>query len=221
MKQIKVIVKRIVGVLNIPARIPQFIAKAKNIVLMMTNNPNFPTPYPSNTPTLTAVTADITALETAESTALTKTKGAAEARDVKKSLVMKDLYALLRYIQGVADNSPPNAEAIILSSGFDVKKAGERIKAPFEALNGEVSGTVILRAKSAGIRSSYEWQMSMLPASLKTDSPATQWTDLPSTLQAKTEVSGLTPGSTMQFRYRAVTKSGEGSWSQVVSIIVL
>lgn len=209
---IKNIIKRIIAVLNVPRRIPEFIAKAKNIVTMMTNNTNFPTPYPSNTPALATVTADITALETAESLALTKVKGAAEARDVKKSLVMKDLYALLRYVQGVADNNPASSEAIIMSSGFDVKKGAERIKAPFEALNGSVSGSVVLRAKSAGRRASYEWEMSK---------DNLNWAELPSTLQSKTEVKGLSPGSTMYFRFRAVLTKGESSWSQSVSIVIV
>jgi hypothetical protein len=33
-------------------------------------------------------------------------------------------------------------------------------------------------------------------------------------------VSGLAPGATVQFRYRPVTKVGEGDWSQTVVLIV-
>ena len=32
------------------------------------------------------------------------------------------------------------------------------------------------------------------------------WTDLPDTIQAKTKVSGLTPGQTYYFKQRAITK---------------
>jgi hypothetical protein len=42
----------------------------------------------------------------------------------------------------------------------------------------------------------------------------------PVTLQAKTTVAGLTPGATVQFRYRPVTKAGEGDWSQTVVLLV-
>ena len=49
---------------------------------------------------------------------------------------------------------------------------------------------------------------------------AKTWVTAPSTIQAKTTIPGLTPGSTMQFKYRAVTKTGEGDWSQAVSLIV-
>jgi hypothetical protein len=40
------------------------------------------------------------------------------------------------------------------------------------------------------------------------------------TLQVKTTVAGLVPGSTVQFKCRAVTKTGEGDWSQPVSLMV-
>jgi hypothetical protein len=40
------------------------------------------------------------------------------------------------------------------------------------------------------------------------------------TLQAKTTILGLTPGATVTFRYRGVTKTGEGDWSQLVTVIV-
>jgi hypothetical protein len=35
-----------------------------------------------------------------------------------------------------------------------------------------------------------------------------------------TPVTGLTPASTAQFRYRPVTKAGEGDWSQTVVLLV-
>jgi len=43
---------------------------------------------------------------------------------------------------------------------------------------------------------------------------------MPSTLQAKTTLSGLTPGATVMFRSRGVTLTGEGDWSQPTSIVV-
>jgi hypothetical protein len=46
------------------------------------------------------------------------------------------------------------------------------------------------------------------------------WTPLPVTLQAKTTRTGLAVASIPQFRYRAVTKGGEGDWSQPVSVVV-
>lgn len=212
MPEVSTIVRRIKAVMNSPRGIPQFIAKAKNIVMMMMNNPNFPPPFPSDTPSLNTVSADILALEDAESLALTKAKGTADARDVKKETVMRHLRALMRYVQGVADNDIENAEAIIFSAGFDVKRFTLPVKPALAALNGKVSGTILLRAKATARRASYEWQMS---------ADKINWTLLPVTLSAKTEVNGLARGAAVYFRFRAVTKNGEASWSQVVSVIVV
>jgi hypothetical protein len=82
----------------------------------------------------------------------------------------------------------------------------------FAAKPGATSGSVHLVTDAAARRASYEWQYS-------TDAGKT-WVSAPSTLQAKTVVAGLTPGVTVLFRYRAVTKSGEGDWSQPQSLIV-
>jgi beta-xylosidase len=70
-----------------------------------------------------------------------------------------------------------------------------------------VPGTAHLVAKSAGHRSTYEWQYSF---DQKT------WTAMPVTLQAKTDVGGLTSGTTYAFRVHPVLKAGEAMWSQVV-----
>jgi hypothetical protein len=75
-----------------------------------------------------------------------------------------------------------------------------------------VSGSVKLITKSSGTRSGYEWEYSL-------DGGKT-WVNAPVTLQAKTTVAGLTPGATVQFRYRPVTKGGEGDWSQTVVLLV-
>jgi hypothetical protein len=68
-----------------------------------------------------------------------------------------------------------------------------------------------LIAKAAAHRASYEWQYSTDPKT---------WTVLPVTVQAKTDVVGLTVGTTYSFRVRPVTLTGEGNWTQVVSLNV-
>jgi hypothetical protein len=42
----------------------------------------------------------------------------------------------------------------------------------------------------------------------------------PCTLQAKTTLTGLPVGSTVEFRYRPVVKTGEGDWSQTVTLVI-
>jgi hypothetical protein len=43
---------------------------------------------------------------------------------------------------------------------------------------------------------------------------------VPVTLQAKTDIGGLTSGTTYSFRVRPVLKTGESPWSQVVTMLV-
>ena len=205
------IIRRKLAALNLPQQVPNLMSHAKNIVLAMTGNTIFPEPYPTNVPSLATVTAVIASLDAAETTALSKAAGSVEARDAQKEILLKDLHALLYFVQGIADNDPTNAETIIKSAGMDIKHPGSRVKHDFNASHGDVSGTVKLFTRSAAKRASYKWQIS-------TDNNT--WTDLPVTIKCKTTVTGLTPGTLYYFRSIAVTKEGEGSVSQVVSIIV-
>ena len=201
-------IKRAVATLKMPRKMADYIAYVKAIIEAMTGNAFFPTPVPA----LTTVTTDVNALDAAESVALNRGKGSAGARDVQKAVVDKDLYGLQAYVQGLADADPKNSIAIIESAGMGVKKAGIRIKGDFEAKHGKTSGSVILSVKSAGQRSSYEWEVS---------NDGVNWRELPDSIKSRTTVSGLTPGTTFYFRSRSITKNGEGSWSQVASIVVI
>jgi cation transport regulator ChaB len=113
----------------------------------------------------------------------------------------------------VREHLPTHAQDIfreafepIHRAGMAVKKLTARNKADLAVTPGPVPGTAHLVAKSAGHRSAYEWQYSL---DQKT------WTAMPVTLQAKTDVSGLTSGTTYAFRFRPVLKAGEATWSQV------
>ena len=70
---------------------------------------------------------------------------------------------------------------------------------------------LIAKAERGG-RASYEWQ---------TSRDGIAWTNMPSTLQAKTSLAGLTPGDLVYFRVRAIIKGGAKDWSAAISIIVM
>jgi hypothetical protein len=199
---------RLTIALILPKIVALLIVFAENIVKRMTGNPYFPTP----TPTLAVVTAAIDDLRAAEAAAVARTKGAASARNQKRTALVSQLHALRGYIQTVADADPGNAAAIIESAGVAIRKTPARPAQVLAAKPGRISGQATVTAPIAARRASYEWQYS-------TDGGKT-WIAMPGTLQAKTSVSGLTPLSTVQFRYRAVTKAGEGDWSQPVSLTV-
>jgi hypothetical protein len=85
-------------------------------------------------------------------------------------------------------------------------------KAPLTAKQGTTSGTVKLAAKAAGPRASYEWEWS-------TDGGKT-WMQLPPTVQSKTTLTGVAPGTNAEFRFRSVTKAGVSSSRQTVTLLV-
>jgi len=191
-------------------RIGDYILKAKAIVLDLGNNLVF---FPTPTPPLPGVTTDIGKLETAQTLADTRVVGSAAARDIRYNITNTEIHGLLNYVQTQADNAidETTAIAIINASGFSLKVNGVHVKPPLAVKQAAATGSVILTAKSAGNRASYDWQMS-------TD--GTTWTDLESTLQAKTTVSGLTVDVRTYFRFRAILPDGTGSWSALVSIVV-
>ena len=159
-----------------------------------------------------SIVTAMTALHDAESAALARTKGAVAARNDKRLALVTLLQQLRNYVQTVADTNLETSATVIQSAGIAVRKTPAHKPRTFSAEQGAISGSARLVAASAGRRASYEWQYS-------TDGGKT-WLVAPSTLQAKTTVTGLVPGATVEFRYRAVTKIGEGNWSQTVQLIV-
>jgi hypothetical protein len=194
--------------LKLPTRIQALITYAGGIVKALTGNPSFPTLVPM----LVTLTAAIVELQTAETAALARTKGAVITRDEKRTALVQLLQQLKGPIQAAADANLENGASIIASAGVEVKKTMVRSPRVFGAKPGAVTGTAKLFTASAGHRASYEWEYS-------TDGGKT-WVTTPVTLQAKTTVLGLTAGTTVQFRYRPVTKTREGNWRQPVSLPV-
>jgi hypothetical protein len=177
--------------LNLPKPVPALITFANSVVHAMTNHPAFATP----SPTLAAVTAAIADLQSAETGAIGRAKGAVATRNEKRVVLVSLLVQLKAYVQSTADADADNSASIIQSSGIAVRKSTVRTPRVFAATQGALSGEVKLITKAASNRASYDWQYSV-------DGGKT-WVDAPSTLQAKTTVSGLAAGTTVQFRYRA------------------
>jgi hypothetical protein len=74
-----------------------------------------------------------------------------------------------------------------------------------------VSGSVVVVAKAAGDRASYEWQYSRL---------GEPWIDGSPTRQAKKMLDGLVPGRVYPSRVRTVTREGGSDFGNGVSFIV-
>ena len=201
-------VHRSIAVLKLPRPVGALITLAAGIVTAMTGNAAFTTPSPA----LAIVLSAITALQVAETAALSRIKGAVVARNDKRAALELLLRELRDYVQHLADGDPENSAALIVSAAMAVKRARVTPPRAFTVSPGPVSGSAKLVVPSAGRRVFYEWATS-------TDGGKT-WTPSPSTLKTRTVIPGLAVGSTVEFRTRTVTKAGEGDWSQTLSLLV-
>ncbi len=200
---------RILAVLLLPAKVLDLLKAAQAIVTAMTGNPHFPAPVPP----LNTVTGLITTLAQAEQATATRAKGTVQARNAARRALVQALGSLKAYVQNIADAAlPEDAANIVTSAGMTPKKATTHVKPPFAATAGALSGSVKLTVRSAGRRASYEWQSSI--------DGAKTWVDATPSLQARTTITGLPVGSTVQVRFRAIIKGGPGNWSQPLSIVV-
>jgi hypothetical protein len=199
---------RVFVALNLPLSVPKLIKVTQGIVAALTSNPHIPSPNPS-VPTLTTA---LEALVTAEGATKTRAAGTVGARNVARTNLLSLLQASKAGVQQVADANPEQGEAIVTSAGMAIRKTPAHTKPPFAAKQGAVSGTAVLAARAAAVRASYEWEWS--------GDGGKTWTAVPPTLQAKTEIPGLPVATTVQFRFRAVTKAGAGDWSQPTSLLV-
>ncbi len=194
--------------LNLSKSALALIAFTKSVIQSMTGNAYFPNPQP---PLATVQTA-LDELMSAEAAATKRALGAVATRNEKRTVLVALLEELRVSVQKVADANPEQAPSVINSAGMPVRKPAVRKPRVFSAVQGAVSGTVKLIVPSAGHRSSYDWQWS-------SDGGKT-WQLLPSTIQARTTVTGLPPATNASFRYRAVTKTGVADWSEVISLLV-
>jgi hypothetical protein len=197
-----------VAILNLPKATSELLTFARGIHSAMDGNAYFPNPDPP----LTVVSANIDALEEAETKAATRARGAAELRDVKKKRVKDDLTHICDYVQSVVEASPNGTgAAIIKSAGMSVKKVAQRSYPEISAKNADVSGKVLLAAKSVGRGAVYVWEYS---------ADRSTWTALPESMLTRAEIAGLNSACTYYFRFRAFTRAGWQDYSQVVSLLV-
>lgn len=203
------VVKRVIAVLDFPKDIDDFITYANGIHDSMLASPFFAALLPK----INTLRTDITTLTNAHNGLQTKPPTTTKAqRDAALIIVQNDLRGLKSDVQNLADATPADAENIITSAGMKVKKQGAINKQDFTVKDGEVSGSATLIAKGIeAARGAHDWA--------KSDDGVT-WTPLTPTLAATTVASGLTRGSIVKFRHRAILKDGPGDWSQPEEFVV-
>jgi hypothetical protein len=178
------------------------------IVDRVTGNPWFPSPFPP----LAKVVAAAKALNDAETAVLTRTRGLAVKRDEARAVLVSLLEQLRAYVEGIANENPEQAQAIIEGAAMDMVTSHRRGVLPFRVKPGRTSGSARIDVKAGPKGSSYRFQ--------KSADGGKTWVDLPATMQANTTVPDLVPGATYLFRYRVVRRKGQGDWSEPLSFVV-
>jgi hypothetical protein len=198
--------QRAIVALKIRRRNNDRIHYARSVAAAITGNSHFPSP----TPTIAEFEARVDDADEAQARVLIGPIGSAAQRNAKLAAVQSDLERLRIYVQTVADAST-EARAIIASAGMSVKRPGLHDKQPLAVKQGLVSGSVVVVAKAAGDRATYEWQYSQV---------GEPWIDMEPTRQAKKIIDGLVPGRSYQFRVRSVTQAGRSDFGHAVSFLV-
>jgi hypothetical protein len=197
------------AVLLLPKSAKELLTFGKAVHDAMADNPSFPSPNPP----LNVFKVHLDSLDGSETKAAARAKGAAMERDAMMKQVINDLFHLRDYVQGVAETIPipEKAAAVITSAFMSIRKAPQRVTPPLTAKNTGVPGRVVLAAKPVAAVASYYWEHS---------SDQVTWTPVPETMQARTTIDGLPWAKVSHFRFRALTRTGKGDYSQVVSLLV-
>jgi hypothetical protein len=191
----------------------QLISFALNIISKMTGNSNFATPNPS----LSAITTAVGALQTAYDNAQGGGPAQTSLMHQKRIALELLLTTLGHYVEDCANN-PANAatgtEAIILSSGLNMKHISPRQKQVFSANHGTTQGSVILVADSI-VRGTHEWQYTndLTNPSL--------WIAVTPTIKASVTITGLERFKTYYFHHRVLLADGYSEWENPVELTVI
>ncbi|MEI9934992.1 MAG: fibronectin type III domain-containing protein [Ferruginibacter sp.] len=185
--------------------VPERIQLSKNIVIKMTGNAKFTTPVP----TLTSITAAITALETAYEAASDGGKSKTALVNIQNEALNVLMAQLAVYVQQASAGDG----ITIFSSGMEVraiKTPSQPLTAPLalKALMGALEGTVALKWQHVTGAKSYLIQQSA-------DGNAT-WTIVSSSTKSNAIVTGFIPNGKMWFRVAAVGPKGQGPWCDAV-----
>lgn len=196
------------GISGLP--IPKKIIRTRFFVTSMAGNPNFTAP----SPTLASITIAVNALETASVAALGGGADDTANRHSKEAALDLLLKSLGAYVEGVANTTPANADAIIFSAGMDVKRKGGRTAHEFAVKVTGNPGEVKLTDRGVK-RGAHEFQMSTDP------NTEASWARIYAGTKGTFTKTGLASGTRYYFRSLVIDKHGTGPWSSVLNTIVL
>jgi hypothetical protein len=186
--------------------IPEKIAKARQMVKAMTDNPHFATPQPA----LATITTAIDNLDAGYAAALAARQNAITTTNILHELEAA-LDVVLRQLAAYVESVSGQDESKILSAGMGVKSTSTAstaatVPAAFALTAGDHEGELDAswdKVKGA----SYVLERSADPPT------ATSWAHEAVALKSSATISGLVSGTRYWFRVAAVTSGGQSGWS--------
>ena len=190
------------------------IAKGRQIVTAMSNNPSFPNPNPPLTEVTTALdelTQAFALVQAAKSEVTTRVV----TQDNVGAKVDEVLTKLASYVESVAGKD----ETLITSPGMVTKSSPSSPSLPsvpqaLSASAGEHEGEIDLVWKAVPNARSYTIESSQDPAT-----PAS-WTHVGIATSASKLITNLTTGKRYWFRVAAVSAGGQSGWSEHATKVV-
>lgn len=194
--------------MSVPAKI-QF---TRQIVLDMTNNPNFAAPSP-DLDTLSDAAASLESAYNAALQARANAKMQTSVMGQKSTLLDLLLMQEASYVQ----SSSGGDKAKIESAGFDVRDTPTpigQLPAPAEpkAIPSQHPGAIQLSWKKVRGAKSYLIERAL-------DSNQLEWAAATMSTKAKALVNTMASGSRYWFRVAAIGSAGQGAWSEPISKI--
>ena len=190
--------------------VPDKVAKGRDVISLMTGNPNFTTP---DVPLaeLKSLTDD---LETRYNAAQHGYKEeTALLREVEEAWNYQ-MRLEARYVERISGLN----EAVILSAGFNVSKEPAPVqKSELSAENGELPGSVFLRRQAIIGAKAYMWQYCA-----NIISPTEEgWTNAGVTSKASVLLENLEPVTRHWFRVATVTPEGTSAYNDPIMHVVV
>ena len=195
--------------------IPQKLQKTQVIIGKMTNNAAFPKAQ-ALLPALQTSVDELSAAAQAAQSSQDTTRGLFGVQGQKEGAVDSQLSALCNDVNAEANGD----ETELASSGFEMAKdTTTSVPVPgavtsFSLTRGDYPGTIDGHCHSVKNARSYE--SGFIVGAM----PEGAWTSGPSFFSSKFEWTGLTSGTTVWVRVRAVGTAGAGPWSDPLSIVV-
>lgn len=186
------------------------ISFVRNVVKLMTKNPQYPTPKP----TLATVTVSVNGFEQKVNAALDGGKIAISARNAARVELLSLMRQLAAYVQG---NCNSNLTAL-LTSGFDAVRAPSRVgvlPAPLNPSLGLTRRTQELLFKFRRVKNAVNYTVQIA------DSANGPWKEYDLPTATRVTITGLTPGQTYWARACANGSAGPSEWTAPTSAMAI